>query len=140
LSGLSAWATNRTAEPGGFYRLRATGKAPVVPVEVHARRGTFELVFAAPLDPAAAAAPANFKVTTWSLVRSEKYGSPRTDARALAVESVQVGADARSLRLALPELAPTHQIEITYTLRGADGAPVNGTYLGTIHALGSATP
>ncbi len=140
LSGLSAWATNRTAEPGGFYRLRATGKAPVVPVEVHARRGAFELVFAAPLDPAAAAVPANFKVTTWSLVRSEKYGSPRTDVKPLALESVQVGADARSLRLALPELAPTHQIEITYTLRGADGAPVHGTYLGTIHALGAAAP
>ncbi len=140
LSGLSAWATNRTAEPGGFYRLRATGQPVPVPVEVKARRGGLDLVFAAPLDPAAAAAPANFKVTTWSLVRSEKYGSPRTDVKTLALESVFVGADARSLRLALPELAPTHQIEIAYTLRGADGAPVNGTYLGTIHTLGAATP
>ena len=32
--GLFAWAGDRT-QPGGFYRLRATGKPMFVPVELH---------------------------------------------------------------------------------------------------------
>ncbi len=140
LTGLSAWATNQTAEPGGFYRLRATGKPVHVPVEFKAHRAGVDLVFSAPLDATSASAAANFKVTTWSLVRSEKYGSPRSNVKTLTVASARLSPDGKSLRLALPEIAPTHQIELNYTLRSDDGAVVSGTFLGTIHALGETAP
>ena len=140
VSGLSAWATNQTVEPGGFYRLRATGKPVHVPVEFKAHRAGVDLVFSAPLDPTSAGTVANFKVTTWSLVRSEKYGSPRSNVTTPAVASAHLSSDGKSLRLALPEIAPTHQIELSYTLRSADGAAVNGTFQGTIHALGETSP
>ncbi len=140
VSGLSAWATNQMAEPGGFYRLRATGKPVHVPVEFKAHRGGLDLVFSAPLDATSATAVANFKVTTWSLVRSEKYGSPRSNVQTLTVAGARLSPDGRSLQLAVPAIAPTHQIELNYTLRSADGAAVNGTFQGTIHTLGETSP
>jgi hypothetical protein len=140
VSGLSVWATNQTAEPGGLYRVRATGQPVHVPVGFHAYRGGLDLDFSAPLDAAAAADTARYKVTTWSLVRSEKYGSPRSNVKTLAVAGVHVSSDGKSLRLALPGIAPTHQIEITYTLRSPAGEAMEGTFLGTIHALGASSP
>jgi hypothetical protein len=140
VSGLSAWATNQMVDPGGFYRIRATGKPVHVPVELKAHRAGLDLVFAAPLDAASAAAVPNFTVTTWSLVRSEKYGSLRSNVKALAVAGTRLSSDGKTLRLALPEIAPTHQMEIRYELKGASGETVVGTLQNTIHALGEPSP
>lgn len=140
VSGLSAWATNQTVEPGGFYRIRATGKPAHVPVGLKAHTQGVDLVFAAPLDPASAATVANLTVTTWSLVRSEKYGSPRSNVKTLAIAATRLSPDGKTLRLALPEIAPTHQMEIRYDLKGAAGETVVGTLENTIHALGSPSP
>ena len=140
LSGLSAWATNQMGEPGGFYRLRATGKPVHVPLEFRAHRGGLDLVFSAPLEATSATTVANFKVTTWSLVRSEKYGSPRSNVQTLTVASARLSPDGKSLRLVLPAIAPTQQIELSYTLRSAGGAAVNGTFQGTIHVLAETSP
>ncbi len=135
VSGLSAWATNQTADEGGFYRIRATGKPVLMPIEFRAHRGGLDLVFAAPLDPAAAGDVAHFSVVSWSLVRSEKYGSPSLDRKKRKVAGARLADDRRTLHLALPEIAPTAQIEVSYTLRAADGTAVNGAIHGTIHAL-----
>ena len=40
----------------------------------------------------------------------------------------------------LPEIAPTQQIELAYTLRSVGGAAVNGTFQGTIHVLAETVP
>jgi hypothetical protein len=140
VSGLSAWATNQTIEPGGFYRIRATGKPAYVPIELKAHRDGIDLVFAAPLDPASTEVTSHFNVTTWSLVRSEKYGSPRTNVKTLAVASTRLSPDGKTLRLSLPDIAPTHQMEIRYELKGAAGEPFAGTLENTIHALGNPPP
>jgi hypothetical protein len=140
VSGLSAWATNQMVEPGGFYRIRATGQPVHVPVELSAHRAGLDLVFAAPLDARSAAVVANFQVTTWSLVRSEKYGSPRTNIKTLAVASTRLSPDGKTLRIALPEIAPTHQMEIRYELKGVSGEAIVGTIQNTIHALGETSP
>jgi hypothetical protein len=134
--GMSAWATNKLDQPGGFYRIRATGKPAYAPIALNAHLRGIDLTFSDPLDAKSAPNPANFKVTTWSLKRSEKYGSARQDVKELKITAVGLGADRTKLSLTLPEIAPVQQMEIQYNLKGADGAPVTGTLENTIHVLG----
>ncbi len=47
--GMFAWAGNQTA-PGGFYRVRYTGKPADLPVGLKAKAGGVELTFTDPLD------------------------------------------------------------------------------------------
>ena len=136
LAGMSAWATNQMDQPGGFYRIRATGRPAHVVTDMHAKKIGIDLVFSDPLDARTAADVANFKVTTWSLLRSEKYGSARLNVKELKIAGASLGEDRMKLRLLLPEIEPVHQMEIRYQLKGADGTVVNGTLQNTIHVLG----
>ena len=95
-------------------------------------------MFSDPLEAKTAADVANFKVTTWSLLRSEKYGSARLNVKELKIVGASLGEDRMKLRLLLPEIEPVHQMEIRYRLRGADGTIVRGTLQNTIHVLGEA--
>ncbi len=138
LAGMSAWATNQLDQPGGIYRIRATGKPAGVPTGLRAHRQGIDLVFSDPLDARAAGNAANFKVTTWSLLRSEKYGSARHNVKELKIAGATLAEDRLKLRLLLPEIEPVQQMEIRYELKGADGATVKGTLENTIHVLGEA--
>jgi hypothetical protein len=107
-----------------------------VVIDLHAKKIGIDLVFSDPLDATTAAEVANFKVTTWSLLRSEKYGSARLNVKELRIAGASLGKDRMQLRLLLPEIEPVHQMEIRYQLKGADGTVVNGTLQNTIHVLG----
>ncbi|WP_291980538.1 DUF6797 domain-containing protein [Luteitalea sp.] len=132
--GLSAWATNQTMQEGGLYRIRHTGRPLRLPVGMKAQTTGIELTFASPLDKAAAA-PGAFAVTVWDLRRSAEYGSKRHNTRTLRVDRVTLGADGRTVRLQVPDLAPTWVVEVAYDLRAADGVAFDGVVQGTIHAL-----
>ena len=132
--GMFAWAGNQTA-PGGFYRVRYTGKPANLPVGLKAKAGGVELTFTDALDPKAVDAK-NFDVKVWGLKRSRNYGSKHIDEKPLAVAKTTVSPDGKTVRLDLPDLAPTRGMEIKYRLKGADGRPVAGVIHNTIHALG----
>ena len=51
-----AWAGNQT-QPGGFYRVRYTGKPVYVPVGLHATKDGMTITFSGALDPKTAARP-----------------------------------------------------------------------------------
>ena len=133
--GLFAWAGDRT-QPGGFYRIRATGKPMCVPVELHARKKTLAITFTGPIDPKAAADPTRYAVKTWSLKRSAKYGSDHYDERPAQIAGVKVSDDGRTITLEIPNLQPTWCMEITYAIRSKAGDPVEGVIDNTIHRLG----
>jgi hypothetical protein len=76
VTGMSAWATDKLDQPGGFYRLHATGKPAYAPVGLRAHRTGIDIVFSDPIDASVAADLTSYKVTTWSLNRSEKYVVP----------------------------------------------------------------
>ena len=132
--GMYAWAGNQTA-PGGFYRVRYTGKPADLPVGLHAKTGAVELTFTDPLE-AAAVDPKNFDVKVWGLKRSKNYGSKHLDEKPLTVAKATLAADGKTVRLDLPDLAPTWGMEVKYRLKGTDGRPVAGTLHNTVHALG----
>ncbi|MFM8271369.1 MAG: DUF6797 domain-containing protein, partial [Gemmata sp.] len=133
--GMYAWAGNQTVA-GGFYRVRYTGKPADLPVSLKAKSGSVELTFTDPLDARAAADAKNYAVKAWSLKRTQSYGSKHIDEKPLPVSKATLSADGKTVRLELPDLAPTWCMEIKYRLSGADGRPVGGTIHNTIHALG----
>ncbi|HEX4611768.1 MAG TPA: DUF6797 domain-containing protein, partial [Urbifossiella sp.] len=132
--GMFAWAGNQT-RPGGFYRVRYTGKPADLPVGLRAKAGGVEVTFTDPLDPAAAADPASYAVKVWGLKRSQNYGSKHIDEHPLAVTRATLAADGKTVRLDIAGLAPTWGMEIRYRMKGANGRAVVGVIHNTIHAI-----
>ena len=53
----------------------------------------------------------------------------------VAVRSVKVFEDRRTVLLDIPDLRPAMQTQLKYDLRTADGKELRGQIIGTIHAL-----
>ncbi len=132
--GMFAWAGS-AIQPGGLYRIRATGQPMHLPVGLHATRSGMQITFTEPLDEEAARELLNYQVTTWSLKRTENYGSDHYGTKHVAVESVQVSADRKTITLLMPDIQPTWCMEINYSLKLADGAPFLGVIHNTVHQL-----
>ena len=133
LAGMFAWAGD-AVQPGGLYRLRATGRPPRLPIALHATTRGLQLAFTDPLDRPAIDARA-VQVKAWSLKRSASYGSEHLDEHPLVVRGATLSPDGCTLSLDIADLAPTWCMEIRYALRAADGAPVSGVIHNSIHAL-----
>ena len=94
--GMYAWAGNQT-QPGGFYRVRYTGKPLQVPVGLSAQRDGIAITFTGALDRMAAADVTRYSVRVWGLKRTENYGSEHIDERPLPVRSATLSADGRTV-------------------------------------------
>ena len=131
--GMFAWAGNATA-PGGFHRIRRSEKPAHVPLAIHAAKGALTVTFSDPLDPTSVK-PDAFALKVWSLKRSANYGSKHYDEHPLEITAARLGTDARTVtlisRARAHALLRTHQL----TLRAPDGATVERSLHGTIHAL-----
>ncbi len=132
--GMYAWAGNQL-QPGGFYRVRYTGKPADLPVGLKAKAGAVELTLTDAVDPKSVEAKA-FDVKVWGLLRTKNYGSKHQDEKPLTVAKATVSDDGKTVRLELPDLAPTWCMEIKYRLKGADGRAITGTVHNTVHAVG----
>jgi putative heme-binding domain-containing protein len=133
--GLFGWAGDRT-RPGGFYRVRATGKPIVVPIGLRAQQQGVAIRFSGPLDRKTGSDPARYTARTWSLKRSVEYGSKHYDEREARITKATVADDGRTIFLAIPILQPTWCMEITFAIRAEGGEPVEGAIDNTIHQLG----
>jgi cytochrome c5 len=130
--GLYAWAGNRQAD-GGFFRVRATGKASWLPIGLHARTNGMEIQFSDALDAGSANDPKNYAVKVWSLQRSAEYGSKHIDEHSLNIAGATLAADKKSVFLNISKLQPTWCMEIQCDLRGADGTAFTRTVHNTVH-------
>lgn len=133
LCGMFAWAGNAT-QPGGLYRLRATGKPMDLPLELHATKAGLRLTFTSPLEPASLDAK-NVQVKTWSLKRTANYGSKHYDEKSLEIRGVSLSPDGKTLTIDAADLRPTWGMELKYSLRSADGRAVSGVIHNTVHEL-----
>jgi hypothetical protein len=132
--GMFAWAGNAT-QPGGFYRIRATGKPVFLPIGLKARKNGIEITFSGELDPSCVGDTARFMIRTWALKRSPEYGSQHYDEKTLNVASVKLADDRRAVTLEIPQIQPTWCMSIEYNLTGSNGEPVHGLIHNTIHTL-----
>ena len=87
--GMFAWAGDQQ-QPGGMYRVRYTGKSVCLPIGLYARKNGVQIVLSAAIDRRSASDPANYKIQTWDLKRTQNYGSEHYNERRLAIQSVNV--------------------------------------------------
>ena len=133
--GMFAWAGNQQ-QPGGFYRIRATGKPMHLPVGLHAGQEGIQLEFTDALDRASAEDPENYSLSAWDLKRTAKYGSDHYNEREWPVSRAILSEDGKTVRLTVPEIEPTWGMEIRCFLQTPDGQPVERRIHNTIHHLG----
>ncbi len=121
--GMYSWAGNRQ-EPGGFFRVRHTGKPAHQPVKISTSPGEVSLGFSDALDPSSVENLASWKVRAWDIKRTKNYGSQHFNEREWKVEKATLADDGKTVTLSIPELAPTWGMSIEMKLRGAGGEEV----------------
>ena len=112
-------------DPGGFYRIRTTGKPMFLPTGLHATKKGIQITFTEPIDRASASDASHYSVKSWSLRRTANYGSKHYDEMPQAVSSATLSDDARTVFLTLPEIHPTWCMEIQYRLKGRGARPAS---------------
>jgi len=142
LCGLFGWAGNRT-QAGGLYRIRHTGKAIHMPLDLHATGKGMVLTFSDPLDKERAAKTGSYSVERWNYLWQQRYGSQdyklsdgKIGRDRVAVKSATVSKDGKSVFLEIEDMKPCMQMLIRYRLSGSDGAKVSQEIYNTIHKLG----
>jgi putative heme-binding domain-containing protein len=133
--GMFAWAGNQT-QPGGFYRVRYTGKPVYLPVALHAKKSGMTMRFTGRLDPKSAADARNYSVKTWSLKRTAAYGSKHYDEKSSTIIGAKLAADGKTVTLQIADMKPTWCMEIRYSVKSANGSVVEGVVHNTVHRLG----
>ncbi len=140
LAGMSAWGTAQMHLPGGFFRVRATGKPSYLPVQMNAYESGIDITFSEPLSKESVNdIEEKVEVESWSLLRSADYGSKHYDEKAHAVEGARLTNGGKTLRLSIDDMSPVWQMSIQYKLEGENGEPVEGEIQNTIHNLGQET-
>lgn len=131
--GLFGWAGNATS-PGGFHRIRRLEKPAHVPLALHAAKGALSVTFSDAID-AASVKPDSFALKVWTLKRSASYGSQHYGEHPLEIQSARLSANARTVILDIPTLAPTQCYELKINLQSPGSVPITRSLHGTIHQL-----
>ena len=132
--GMFAWAGNQR-QPGGFYRIRATGKPAHVPVGLTTKTKTVRVTFTDPLDKQASENANAWTIEAWDLKRTKNYGSKHHNQRRWKVEKAVLSDDQKTVSLTIPELAPTWGMSIRCRIKGAGGEEVNREIHNSIHQI-----
>ena len=132
--GMFAWAGNQSI-PGGFYRVRYTGKPADLPIGLNAKTGGIEITFTDAIDAKSASDVKNFEIKVWGLKRTKQYGSKHVDEKPLVVSKSSYDAKTKTVRLEITDLNPTWGMEIQYRMKGEDGRLISGTIHNTIHEM-----
>ena len=106
----------------------------VLPIELHAKVGRLELVFPEPIDPKSIDSE-RIEIQTWSLKRTEKYGSKHYDEKSLKVQSTRLSEDGKTVSIPIDQLSPTWSMEIKFNFRTVSGQSATGVIHNTIHHL-----
>jgi hypothetical protein len=140
--GLFGWSSDKT-QPGGFYRIRRTDEPWRLPTALAVRDNRLAITFSEPLDEAEATDYFNYNVERWNYRWTANYGSKhysvenpqRQGQDEVEVLDAALSADGRTVLLELEDLAPVMQMEVSYTLKTADGAPIQQTIWNTINTV-----
>ena len=131
--GMFAWAGNQT-QPGGFYRVRYTGKAVNVPVAMKVSKGQIQLTMTDALSESANDV-SNYQVEVWDLKRTANYGSKHLNTRKWKIDSASLRSDGKVVTLSIDELEPTWGLRLNYSLTSREGEPIRGELHGSIYRV-----
>jgi cytochrome c5 len=133
--GLSAWGSSQP-DLGGFYRIRYHGETSIVPTGIQASKRGINIKFSHRLNVRNVEKTSSFRIQTWDLKRSRKYGSDHYNTRDLLVTNVKLSADQKEIFLTIPDIKPTWVMKIDYTFISQAGDSLKGQIQNTIHRLG----
>ena len=140
--GLSIWQT-AGVRPGGFYRIRYTGKPFHVPVQLSVNREGVRLTFSEPLDRASASDAGSFNIEQWNYRWVETYGSPHYSVKEperkghdlVAIHAAELSQDGRIVLLRTEPLQPVMQMHIAYDLQSAAGTRLRQHIYNTVNVI-----
>lgn len=116
------WGSTGPA-PYALQRVVWTGDVPFEMAAVRAMPDGFEIEFTRPVDPASAASPERYAVTSFTYKHHPVYGSPVVDDRVETVRGVRVSDDGLRVRLAVDQARRHYIHELTVTgVTSADAA------------------
>jgi hypothetical protein len=116
---------SRGSQPYSLERLVWTGKTPFEVERIAAKHDGFELTFTDPVDRATAVDPASYKISTYTYIYQQQYGSPEVDGTIPKINKIEAGGDGKTVRLYLDEMQEGHVHEFHLEgVRSAAGAPL----------------
>ena len=135
LGGMFSWAGSRQEE-GGLFRVSYKGNPVSMPTQLKAAKGTIDITFSEAINPESVGDTDRYKIKTWDLKRTKNYGSKHYNERPLEVVSAKLLPDMKTVRLTIPEVAPTWGMEIACRLQDQNGKEFRRVIHNTIHQLG----
>ena len=141
-AGLKGWQSN-AVQPGGFDRVRYTGK-PVYSVRgLNVIKTGVRLTFTQPLNRKSAEDLGNWSGKRWNYKRTSNYGSPdfsvadpnKRGKDTLTINSAKLSADGRSVTLEIEDFKPVMQQTISFGLETKDGTEIRQEIMHTVNVL-----
>ena len=136
VGGMFSWAGSRQDQEGGLFRVSYKGKPVGMPTKLKAAKGSIDITFSEEIDPTSVTDTGRYQVKAWDLKRTKQYGSKHFNERTLKVASAQLLPDMKTVRLQIPDVAPTWGMEIVCRLQSKNGNEFRRVIHNTIHQLG----
>ena len=120
------WGTT-ASKLEGMGRVRYTGAPSTVPRELVPTDKGVLVKFDVRVDPKKAVDPDNYSLTSWHYKRTYQYGSPQykadgsTGIDRLTASSAYVSTDGRGVFIGVPNMSPSMQMRLAWSLSTADG-------------------
>jgi glucose/arabinose dehydrogenase len=142
LCGMRSWQS-AGIRFGAFHRVRSTGRPLHLPLALNVKRNGIQLRFSDELNPEEAADVENYSIEQWNYRWIERYGSPAFSVKnpdqegsdPVAIRSVRLSPDRKTVLLEVPDLQPVMQMRIAYILEAADGTEMRHQIYNTIHRV-----
>jgi hypothetical protein len=120
----SQWPV-RGREPFALQRIDWNGRMPFEVRDISIQPDGFVVRFTSPADPAAAARPESYAVTTFTHIYHGGYGSPEVDQQTLKVVSAAPSDDGMAVRLRLDRVIEDHVHDFDFRgITARDGRPL----------------
>lgn len=119
------------ADRHGLQRLVWTGKTPFEMQHIAAKPDGFEIAFTLPVDPATAADPNSYGISSFDYLYHQTYGSDAEDMREARIVGIRLSSDRKTVRLILDEMRPGYIYELT-----GDGIRASDSNSPLLHPLG----
>jgi hypothetical protein len=141
-SGLKGWQTNGVKD-GALHRVRYTGKSVTMQESLHVTTKGITIGFTGPLDRKTAGDLQNYSIEQYNYLYSGAYGSAdykvskpgEKGTDSVAIKSVQVSADGKTVFLEVPGLQPVEQMRIKMNVKAVDGTRVPDEICNTINVV-----
>jgi len=135
IAGLKGWQT-RAGGPGGFDRVRYTGKPLNMPLRFRVTDKAIRITFSDALEPASATNADNWSNETYNTRWTSAYGSKTHDKREPRIAAALLSDDGKTVTLVIPEIKPvTHSMVRWKNVKTVTGDKVESAIDHTIHVL-----